>query len=69
MPRRDRRPDLRPDWRDPNMPVTRDYLMQDGSKMTSVDPEYERRFREFCMQINKHPDYRNDPTYNMRKKK
>lgn len=67
--KRPRRPDTRPNWRDPNMPCARDYEMRDGSRMTIVDPEYERRFREFCMEINKHPDWRDDPTYDLKKQR
>lgn len=69
MPQRDRRPDLRPDWRDPNMPVIRRYVMQDGSIQTEIDPDYERRYSEFKMSITKNPSWDRDPTYNMRKKK
>jgi hypothetical protein len=63
-------PDTRPNWRDPQMPVTRDYHFGDGSRKTAVDPDYERRYREMLMQTNPEstfPSWRNDPTYNMRK--
>lgn len=66
MPRRPP-PDLRPNWRDPAMPVMRDYKMGDGSTKTIVNPEYERQWREICMKMNQAPEWRNDPTYNMRK--
>jgi hypothetical protein len=62
-------PDLRPSWRDPAMPVMRDYKMSDGSTKTIVDPEYERQWREICMTMNKAPDWRNDPTYDMKRKR
>ena len=62
-------PDTRPDWRDPDMPVTRNYRMGDGSRRTSVDPEYERRYREMLMETSAQPTYRSDPTYNLRRKK
>ncbi len=67
-PRRERFEDRRPDWRDPNMPVTRDYVFADGSKVTSVDPEYERRLHEHHMRIPNVPHFSADPTYNLRKK-
>lgn len=62
-------PDTRPDWRDPNMPLTRNYLMGDGSRKTNVDPEYERRFREMLVATSTEPSWRQDPTYNMRRKR
>lgn len=43
------RPDNRLNWRDPSMPVLRDYKMADGRVVKEVDPEYERRYREFVM--------------------
>jgi hypothetical protein len=61
------RSDLRLSWRDPAMPVLRDYRMGDGSVRTVVDPDYERRYREFLMQTTTLPDYRSDPTYNLKR--
>ena len=63
------KPDTRPDWHDPNMPVLRDYRMGDGSRKTVIDPDYERRYREMLMVATPHPDYRNDPTYNLKGKR
>ena len=63
------RPDLRPNWRDPNLPCIRDYRMGDGTRLTEVDPDYERRYREMLMETTDHPNWRNDPTYNLRKSK
>lgn len=72
MPRVKRRrrpaPDLRPDWRNPNMPVIRRYTMRDGTTKTEVDPDYEHRYREFMMTSSALPSWRDDPTYNLRKK-
>ena len=51
------------------MPVSRNYLFQDGTIMTSADPEWERRFREHLMKTLTDPEWRNDPTYNMRRKR
>lgn len=42
-------PDDRLDWRDPDMPVLRDYKMANGKIVNVVDPDYERRYREFMM--------------------
>lgn len=65
-----RRPDHRPDWRDPNMPVMRDYLMGDGSTKTVVDQDYERRYREMLIETDTtHPSYKLDPTYNLKKQR
>lgn len=63
------RPDNRLDWRDPAMPVLRDYRMGDGSKKTLVDEDYERRYREMLMVASNNPQWRKDPTYNLRRKK
>jgi hypothetical protein len=63
------RPDHRPSWRDPNMPVMRDYLMGDGSRKTTVDPDYERRYREMLMETSAHPSYDDDPTYDLKKQR
>lgn len=49
MKRKPPRPDTRLDWRDPQMPVLRDYKMPDGSRKTEIDPDYERRYREHLM--------------------
>jgi len=61
-------PDTRPNWRDPNMPVIRRYRMGDGTTKTEVDPDYERRYREFLLHDSNQPDYHRDPTYNLRRK-
>lgn len=57
------------DWRDPNMPVLRDYRMVDGTIKTTVDADYERRYREMLMQYGPQPSYRSDNTYNPRRRK
>ena len=57
------------DWRDPNMPVLRDYLMADGSRKTIVDPDYEHRYREMLMQTTAHPSHKLDPTYDLKKQR
>lgn len=61
--------DTRPNWHDPNMPVLRDYRMADGTKRTIVDPDYEHRYREHLMQVSENPSYKNDPTYNLKRKR
>lgn len=63
------RPDLRLSWRDPQMPVLRDYKMGDGSVKHIVDPDYEHRYREFMMHSSNAIDWRNDPTYNLKRKR
>lgn len=69
MKRRRLPPDIRPNWRDPNMPVLRDYVMNDGSKRTIVDQDYERRYREHLMEISTNPKYSKDPTYDLKKQR
>ena len=63
------KPDKRPDWRDPAMTVERDYIMTSGRRLINPDPEWERRYREHLMQVNPAPEWRNDPTYNLRRKR
>lgn len=51
------------------MPVLRKYIMRDGSTKTEVDPDYEHRYCEFKMTTSDHPDWRNDPTYDLKKQR
>lgn len=68
MPRRRKLPpDTRPDWRDPAMPLCRNYTFANGRKVTEVPPEFEQEWRQICMQRNSMPEWRDDPTYNLRK--
>lgn len=60
--------DDRLDWRDPQMPVLRDYRFGNGSRKTIVDPEYESRYREMLVASSPHIPWNCDPTYNMRRK-
>lgn len=57
------------DWRDPSMPVIRSYKMADGSTRTEVDPDYERRYHEHLMSAAVQPSYKNDSTYNLKRKR
>jgi len=50
------------------MPVMRDYKMADGSTRHIIDPDYEHRYREMLMTTAAQPSWRQDPTYNLRKK-
>ncbi len=61
--------DYTQDWRNPFMPVYRDYRMGNGEAKTEIDPDYERRYREHLMASSAHPGWREDPTYNLRKVK
>lgn len=69
MPRHRLPPDTRPSWRDPAMPVMRDYKFANGQHKTVVDPEYERRYHEMLIEKCLEPDWKNDPTYNLRRGK
>lgn len=62
-------PNTRLDWRDPEMPVVRQYKMADGTTRTEIDPDYERRYREFLVSSSPNPHFDADPTYNLRKAK
>jgi hypothetical protein len=55
-------------WRDPQMPVIRDYIMRDGTRQTFVDADYEQRYRQHLITTADYPNWRNDPTYNLRRK-
>lgn len=62
---------MKPDWRDPSMSVQRDYKLRDGTKVESVTPEYEQGFRTYLLETNPGnlPSWRDDPTYNLKRKK
>jgi hypothetical protein len=60
---------LRLDWRDPDMPVIRNYKMNDGSVRVEVDPDYEHRYREHMISAALQPSWKQDPTYNLRRRK
>jgi hypothetical protein len=65
-----RLPDHRLSWRDPNMPVLRDYIMGDGSTKNVVDQDYERRYRDMLLSTDSiHPSYKQDPTYDLKKQR
>lgn len=58
----------RPDWRDPNMPVLRNYLMSDGSRRTVIDPDYEHRYRAHLLSTTSNTlHWSADPTYHLRR--
>ena len=57
------------DWRDPDMPVIRQYRMADGTRKEVVDQDYERRYREHMMSAAAQDSWRRDDTYNMRRRK
>lgn len=63
------RPDRRPRWNDPDLPCVRDYRMADGTRKQEVDPSYEQRYRAHMVQSSDTPSWRDDPTYNLRRRK
>jgi hypothetical protein len=68
--KRAHRPDHRLSWRDPNMPVLRDYIMGDGSTKHVVDQDYEHRYREHLLSTDSvHPHYKDDDTYDLKKQR
>lgn len=69
MKRKPSLPDTRPNWRDPNMSVIREYKFANGATKTEVDPDYESRYRDMLVKSTPHDDWRNDLTYNLRKGK
>lgn len=59
------KPDNRPDWRDPNMPV----LVQSKSQgQIYIEPERWQRVAKARMDVAGEPNWRTDPTYNLRRK-
>lgn len=62
-------PDTRLDWRNPSMPVIRDYRFGSGERKTLIDPDYERRYREMLVNTTTHVEWYNDPTYKSKKDK
>ena len=71
MRRRRDPPDKRLDWRDPNMPCIRSGII-DGVKQTAeIKPEHIQQYYSIKLQRNKEvePEWRNDPTYNLKKLK
>lgn len=42
--------------------------MTDGRILTDVDPEYERRYREFMVTNSLAPSHFEDPSYHWRRK-
>jgi len=56
------------DWRDPEMPVWRNYTMANGTVVADVNPDYERRYREFKLNTSEAPSFKQDQTYNLRRK-
>lgn len=64
MARRRPPPDTRPDWRDPNMPV----LAQTKRGLEVWDAERFRQAIAGRLAICTEPDWRHDPTYNLRRK-
>lgn len=59
----------RPDWRDPDMPVQREYTMPSGERKLLIEPEYESRYRAHLLSTSAQPGWREDPTYNLRRTK
>ena len=57
------------DWRSPSMPVIRSYRMPNGQLVTEVDPDYESRYRAHLLSTAAQPSWREDPTYNLMRKK
>jgi len=59
--------DKRLNWRDPDMPVLR---LNSSHQMIEVDPEYIHSYYDRKMRSpdNIAPNWRHDPTYDMKKK-
>lgn len=68
MKRRRPEPDTRPDWRDPDMLVRRNYKFH-GRVVKFVPPEYEQGYRAHLMDTVPVPHWSEDPTYNLGRKK
>ncbi len=55
------KPDTRPDWRDPNLPVY-------GKSGRAIDYYLQEEVAKMRLATSREPFWRDDPTYNMRKK-
>lgn len=67
--RRQQTPEARLNWRDAAMPVLRDYRFGNGERKTVIDPDYERRYREMLVETSTNPEWNNDPTYDLKRKR
>ena len=54
------------DWRDPNMPV---YVASKSRGMILMEAEEVQKLSARRLQLVNAPDWRNDPTYNLNKRK
>lgn len=61
--------DTRPSWRDPDMPVLRDYKLGNGKRKTVVEPEYEREYRKMMQETSRALPWDSDPTYDLKRKR
>ena len=66
MKRRRPPPDLRPDWRDLDMPVL---VSTKSQGMTEWTPERVQKVALHRLQFADESNWRDDPTYNLRKPK
>lgn len=64
--KRDHKPDLRLDWRDPDMPVLR---LNANRRMIEVDPDWITQYYANKLSNPNYnaPQYKNDPTYDLKK--
>lgn len=62
MKRQPPRPDTRLNWRDPEMPVL-------GKSGRPIDHRKMELKAQMALEMSREPNWRNDPTYHMRKKK
>ena len=63
------KPDVRLNWRDPNMPVLRLGYPHNKLIVMEVKPEKVKAYYEQKMLNHPAPHYKNDPTYFLKKKK
>jgi len=63
--------DEKPDWRDPNMPcVVRVQNQFTGrNEEWMIDPAFRQQHAQQTMLFAPQPNWRTDPTYNMRRKR
>lgn len=70
MPRHVPKPDKRLDWRDPTMPVIRDYIVEDDLGILvergteEVPPEVITEVAAYALIDCPFPDWKDDPSYN-----
>lgn len=71
MKRRKLPPDKRLNWRDPDMPIIRTGIINGVFQTAEIAPQHVQQYYQIKLQrnIDIEPNWRVDPTYDLKKKK